>query len=278
MTGPIALDFANASQAKFFFSTDEPVTWQIQVSTPNGTQVVDSRRTASTLHTALVHKLEASTLGLGLNKVNTFTGTLTITDLSGNPTTVPMPSFDTTTLIHDGTQTNTVVGSLGLSNQARTPTSYSAVADIRVDHRELSPPYAAAQDEVVVAQLLKQDANGQDWVIVPSADIVHNAPATDFLLGPAGNQTPYAGGPGRLPGPFLVLNPTPAAGTASVSFTVSNLTAGQKVMFNILAVIPAEPGHDPQNPAFTGANNTGTLITYQMPATRKENRNVESSI
>jgi hypothetical protein len=175
---------------------------------------------------------------------------------------------------------NRVLGSLAFNAQIRTATTYEASIDLRVDKKEMGPPPEPALDEMVIAQVLKQAANGKDWDIVPLADLSRlfddasppNTPlATDFNL--AG--TSYGAGPNLvLPGPFLVVNPTGANGLRTVHFKAKNLSATQKVTFNILAIIKKPAGYVAGTvPNFPGP----TLITYFMPAMAPALRGLEST-
>ena len=273
MLGAIDLDFVNATAAKLHFEADEPVTWTITLSSPGVPTLTENRETADRLHTAVVQRLAPSTVGFG-SPVDVFvqyTGTLVLTDLSGNSSApIPIPMIQTETQLHLGSPDNLIVGSMELTNELRTPSSYSARADFRIDFREQAPPFLPADDRVIVAQLLK--ANGIDWDIVPAADITHNAPASDFVFGSGGMF--YGQTPGLLPGPFMVLNPTDASGLESVDFTVVGLAPGQKIMVNVITIFDAPNNWDPMNPVL----NQTFLGEYQLPATPSLKRRVESTL
>jgi hypothetical protein len=274
LAAPITIDFVNGSLAKFVIRASEPVTWSLTMQTPLGQPHAASRRTFDTLHTALVHGLEPSTVDAthGTNHVNHFTGALVLTDLAGNPSApIALPALDTATMVHfggPGGGIEMVVGDLQLSQPVRTTSTFGAHIDVRIDLREESPAALPAPSRVVIAQLLRQAANGVDWDIVQSPDILFhnapNAPSTSFLWG----GVPYS----ALPGPFLVLAPTGAAGTSSIDFTVATTSATQKVLFNVLTALPVGPGYDPLNPSFFGGNQR----RFQLPATPKAKRNVVS--
>jgi hypothetical protein len=260
--GSLALDFVNARSAKLFFETDEPCTWTLTLAGPGGTTLVEDRLTPDTVHTAVVQRLLPSTTGaLGSEVRNTYAGMLVLTDVAGNSSApIPLPPITTASMIHDGGLSSVVLGDLTLTNEARSATTYAALATVRVDYKELSPPAIPAANHVVLAQVLKQDLNGLDWSIVPAADLVHDAPATELQFG----GKPYGQTPGLLPGPFLIPLPTDAGGAATVDFTVLGLRAGQKVMFNVLAVFPAAANWNPSTPSIPSKFG---LVDYQLPAT-----------
>lgn len=272
LASAITIDFVDASQVKFMFTTNEPATWRIDCSTTNGPVVSASRATFDTIHTAVVQKLQPSTIGFVLNHVNGFTGRLFLTDLKGNTTPAPgiaIPTFSTTTMMNADVHALTVVGQLALTNESRTGAVYSADANVRVDFREESPAPIPAPKEVVIAQLLKKDPasppNAPRWIIVPAADITTTAQATSFTL----NGSPYT----ALPGPFLVLDPTSGSGDATVNFQVANLPSGEHVLFNVIAIAPVPSGYTATAPAFPAP-----LSLYQLPATPEALRAVESSL
>ena len=272
LVGTIELDFVNATAAKLHFESSEPATWTITLSSPGLPTLVEDRETSDRFHTALIQRLAPSTAGFG-SPVDVFvqyTGTLVLTDPSGNSSApIPIPMIQTEGQLQNGTPDHLVVGSLALSNELRTPSSYSATAELRIDFREQAPPSLPARSRVIVAQLLKEDPNGQDWLIVPETDLTHSAPASDFLL--AGS--PYGQTPGFLPGPFLVLAPTDAFGRRSVDFTVTGLNPGQRVMVNVIAVFRAPSGWDPANPSLA----SNQLGEFHLPATPSENRRIVST-
>ena len=69
---------------------------------------------------------------------------------------------------------------------------------------------------------------------------------------------------GRLP-------PTDATGWTTGDFALGGLVPGQRVKLNVIAIEPAPPGYDPQQPVFFEA----ILDDYQLPTTPPENRCVE---
>jgi hypothetical protein len=289
LAGKVEVDFVNASQAKLFFRSNEPATWEIELLNPDNPQRdIQSRLTADTNHTALVHKLEASTIGGQFQHMNTYTGRLWLTDLAGNRSQpfVFGPITTESVIKHDliADTDLVVVGDLQLLNEARTPTSYSADAHVRIDHREGAPLATPADEQVVIAQLLKRMPGSIDWEIIPKTDITHDAPATgmDFVF-----AAPFLyGDQGPLPGPFLIPAPTKVTGSAldgvaAVHFEVANLQSGQEVMFNLITVLPVpEPiidppwTYDPTFPFFLGP----FMTTWQFPATKMKNRRTVSSL
>lgn len=275
LVGPVRLDFANASLAKLHFEADEPVTWEITLTAPNLPTIVEDRLTADRTHTAVVQRLAPSTIGFNspVDVLVQYTGTLVLRDLSNNASPpIPIPLITTESQIHNGAPDNLVVGLLELVNEVRTPTTYAATANLRIDFREQAPPPLPAAGRVIVAQLLKQQDNGLDWDIVPASDITHDAPASDFGFGPIG--LPYGQTPGLLPGPFMVLNLTDLLGLQSVNFSVSQLNPAQKVMFNVLTVFEVPGNWDPMNPVLPP--NQVALDEYQLPATPGDNRRIVS--
>lgn len=278
----IVLDFANATMAKFHFKTNEPARWSISCSTAGGATITDQRQTYDTIHTAIVQRLEPSTSGI---KTNNFTGSLVLTDLQGNTSSVSLPAFDSGSMAHDGTLHEVVIGDMTISNQGRGPTWFKATVDLRVDFKEQGPPAITSPDQIVVGQLLKAKPNpvapnDPDWDIVPFNDIVTmNATLTQSLQ--------LDGTPFDLSGPFLVLPATPpgttSTGLTGLDFTVNNLTANQKVMFNVLMI---ERGSTymvgPGGPEFrvqpTTSPTDDSPNQYAMPSTPPERRRIVSTL
>jgi hypothetical protein len=275
LTGSLVVDFVNASQVKLRFQSSEPAKWSITLQAPNGAVHTDSRSTYDTTHTAVVHKLEPSTIdpvNQLTNYPNVFSGTLTLTDLKGiSSSPISLSNITSGTMVHftpTGQHKLMVVGDITMPVQTHSGTTFTGRVDLRVDFREESPPWTPAPDMLVIGQLLRQNANGMDWDIVTAAsgDITSsdapNYPGMSFSV--AG--TPYA----DLPGPFLILPATNSAGTASLNFTLNNVGASQKVMFNVLTIHFNDPGLNPANPDFTFFKQD----RFQPNATKKLERNV----
>ena len=278
------LDFVNASMAKFCLETDEPCTWALRVNTSSGPDHTAFRNTFDTLHTVVVDQLEPSSLFFPdlptQTQINSFTGEIVLTDLSGNPSTEPVPSFDTDRMINRFPETATIIDHLDITGEVRSGGTYSAHVDVFVVHREESPPYVPAPQEIVVGQVLKQAANGVDWEIVPASDVSSNALANDLLFAcdeaNACNDCRSLEADTLLDGPFQVLDCTDAAGLAGVDFTVTGLAPGQKVKFNVLGAYPA----DACTTCGSADVRTSAVFnrTYTFPAVREENRCIESTL
>jgi hypothetical protein len=276
VAGSLGVDFVSAASAKLFFESSEPASWTINLSAAGAPPVVDDRLTLDTVHTAIVQRLLPSTRGfdLPLDHDIVYSGTLVFTDAAGNSSApIVLPDLTTRSMFHEGGPKFLVAGDLRLENEARTATTYSARATVRVDFKESSPPATQAKAQIAVAQVLKRDPNGLDWILVPVGEITHDAPATDFKFGPS--QQPYGQTPGLLPGPFLIPLPTDAEGETSVDFTVNGLTMGQEVLFNLLTMFPEPAGWDPGDPALPSSQ--GTLGHYQLAATPASLRRIVST-
>ena len=254
------LSFANARQAKFFVETNEPVQLEVQYSTPGAAPHSQVGLTFDTVHTLVLRDLEPSTAGL---KTNTFGGVLSLVDLAGNRTNLPLPTFDAASMFVDGAPQHSVVGELAVES-IDFPAAGTAdvVLRVRVDQKEGGPPAIPLAGRVVVMQIAKRDpATG---VLAISSDTSSALPAS-FAL----NGTPYV----DLAGPFLVSAPTDAAGETTVGFTESGLVPSHEVVCNIVAVIevtnPAT--YDPANPDFVQPK---PMQQYQMPATPPELRRI----
>jgi len=291
LVGAIEFDFASASAAKFFLKANEPVRVSISAQTANAPMHTNQRATFDKTHTAVVQKLEASTFGSvqtppaqSTIHTNSFTGSITLTDMSGNSTVVPLPAFQTLSMEHKtaaGAYQHVVVGDLALSNELRILTlpsgsssAYQARIDARVDFREEAPPFVPAQNQVIIGQLLKEGALAGTWDIIPAADILShtgsNQASLDFLYG----GTSYANDPKGLPGPFLVCDATDANGLTHIEFQVTNLGPTQKVRFNVVNVLQPDANYDPHAPAF---GNNGMPFFF-LPATKIVHRNKTSTL
>ena len=262
LIGDFETSFINATQAKFFFQTNEPVKVDFTYSTVGGDLHTHSILHFDRVHTAVLQNLEPSTSGI---KTNTFQATATLTDLGGNATVWNLPNFDAESMFHGGAPFLTVVGDISFISEVRNGSTLDAVAQVRVDFKEQGPPALQAPNMVVVGQVLIEDTVNGGWIISPN--VTTNLPTSFDLDG-----APYD----ALPGTFLVAKPTLADGIAMLDFSQPNLLPGQQVRLNIIAIMQVEDprAYDPAAPAFSAPT---APIQYQGVKTKPENRAVTTT-
>lgn len=275
VNGSVQLDFVTTKVAKLLFRTNEPTTWKFTLSSSGYTSVVDSRLTADTLHSAVVQALHPSpdpVITPGSSLI-VYTWSLELKDLQGNTTTInnngsPSQPDITADSIFSGNMR--VVGDLFLTGESRVGGTYSATGHVRLDKYEgLATPNPQSA-WVPICQVLKQTPGTEDWELVPAADFVAlGGLNTDFLITFNGVQLSYS--QNVLPGPYLLLPPTSAAGTSVGSFQVLNLQPGQKVLFNVVCALNDQP----TNPSFFATN---AIFRFLFPAVPTALRNVQSSL
>lgn len=304
----VKLHFATTEPARWKITLEGRQSGQTTVVTTASA----SRLSHDVTHTALVHGLEPSTIQTSgiLTRRNVYSGTIELWDLhSASSGPIPLvfrssgssaaTSFDSAPNEPVGGKLPLVVSDLRWASETRSGSSFKGQVEVQVSKREDGPPWPVVQNRVVVAQLLK--ANGADWEVVPIGDVLPfdpTNPIDDRNPAPnydASNPAAHlnfridanAGTPrwyrddatpanSILPGAFLVLLPTDASGRTWCDFEVANLSTGQQVMFNILAIEPLTnmiSPHDPQAPVLK----SGDLVFWQMPATPKQFRNLVST-
>jgi len=254
----LELDFVNARVAKFRWTTDEPATALLTYGLASQPLYALQSREPTTRHTSVLAFDESSAL-----TPNTFVVAARLTDMSGNQVSLPFASFDAGPMLLPLVPRILRAHDPSFVQAARLP---GGVLDARVEvfarWKESSPPYAPAEDVVVIAQVLVEDvANERFTIAAPTTSL-----PTSFVVDPNGVEVYDA-----LPGPFLVLPPTDTGGRTEGDFQLAGLSSGQRVKFNVIAIEPAGAGYDPANPVFEEP----TLADYQMPTTQPADRCIE---
>ncbi len=229
------IEWVTAKNARVTFRTSEPCSSVLVYSTPAGTVQIASDGELERVHNLIATELLPSTNnGLPPTVFHAYTGTLVVTDSSGNPSAL-MLNFTSGEFFPVVLPSPvSVTGALNFTSVTRSSGGVlDVVGDVRLDQKLHGPPALPLQDYVVVANVLV------DGVI--STFTQTPVQPQNFSL----DGTAYT----ALPGPFLITPVTNSTGSANFNFSLSGLAAGQEVTFNIIAAYSTAHLSTPYNPA-----------------------------
>jgi hypothetical protein len=252
--GAPRLLWANTQVAKLTFASDEPTHFTISYQTSVGPAMSLESSEPSTLHTAIIQNLNASASIATFN----YSGQITLQDLQGNTTSLPLPGFRTGGIISEQVVVLSSGGFTSLARQMRGGVLHAS-ASFDVRFKAGGPVAAPAPNRAVVGQVL---VNG-----VVAANVTSSRPTTGFQVG---GENYIAISP-----PFVLSNLSTVEGEGRVvlDFSVGGLQPDDKVMYNVIGVLEADPTtYDPMNPGFLGS----ALLTWSMPDTPAEYRRIET--
>ncbi len=231
----LTIEWVTAKNARVTFRTSEPCTAVLVYSTPAGPVQVASSNGLEKVHNLIATELLPSTNnGLPPTVFHAYTGTLVVTDSSLNPTAVLINFTSGEFFPSVLASPVSVTGALSFTTVTRPAAGVlNVVGSVQLDQKLHGPPALQLQNYVVVANILV------DGVISP------------FTQTPAQPQSYSIDGTAftALPGPFLITPVTNASGVATFNFSVSGLTTGQEVTFNIIAAYSTLHLTTPYNPA-----------------------------
>ncbi len=229
------IEWVTAKNARVTFRTSEPCSSVLTYSTPAGTVQIASDGELEKVHNLIATELLPSTNnGLPPTVFHAYTGTLVVTDSSGNPAPPVMINFTSGEFFPAAfISPVSVTGALNFTSVTRSPGGVlDVVGDVRLDQKLHGPPALPLQNYVVVANILV------DGVI--SAFTQTPAQPQSFSL----DGTPFT----ALPGPFLITPVTGPTGSTTFNFSLSGLSTGQEVRFNIVAAYATAHFSLPYNP------------------------------
>jgi hypothetical protein len=258
--------WTTAKNARLVFTTNEPVKIHSLVysATNVPSQSVTPPADFSKVYSLILPKLQPSTIG---GPTHNYGGTLIVKDDAGNQTSTALPSFSTDPFENDPQPFKAVIGNLQWTSTTPSGGTLVAQGKVRVDQKVGGPPAIGMSAYVVVANVL---VNGQITSFTTTT-----SPTTTFKV----NGVNYT----ALPGPFLITAKTvttPVLGEAAFNFTVTGLSSGDVVRFNIIGVFAARPAYSPNytlaNPDFgLGGSDPVPASTWSLPDTLKGMRAIE---
>lgn len=248
--GSINLQWTTSNSARLTFETDELTTFSLTYD--SGFTPFLPLITHTETEFKWVHDVVLPGFFFGLD----YTGTITLTDLAGLTTTLPLPVAEiepgqilpSTVLVND----LQAVGPL-----AQTGTTTRFQASVNIVRRD---SLGAVADHIVVARVFRDD--------VAAAAV--GGTATSFKV----NGVTYA----AIPEPFVISKAlTDSNGDTTLSFTLQNVGANEKIDLVIEAVGPAfDPdNYDPNDPDMAGAQAGLTPpfpANWNLPNTLARNR------
>lgn len=262
--------FVSARVARINVETDEPCV--ISVTYQDSLGNVSTRTTTlfARTHTLLLDNLQPSTGG---TPWMTYTGGIVARDHAGLASvTSPLPTMPAYNLGLTGSPPppittrnfsdevpKVVASGLAFTSVQRNQATntLTATATVRVEQKLGGPPAIPLNGRHVVARVFKNDVLQTGWSAGGTSS------REDVLLfGPS--ATPYL----RLASPFLVSalsGPPLAAGTTTLTFSLSGLNTGDEVTLNLELIGEEDPA--------SGAP-LSDLSTWNMPSTTAANRAV----
>lgn len=256
--------------ASLVIHTDEPTTAVVSYAANGGTPSTLSSDRFGKQHRIVLPDLLPSN-NAPADPDFTYTGTVSVTDLAGNPSSIPLPDAPglftffgpppiTTRPFVSGADA-VVVNRLRLGPIALSIPSggLASSARITLGRKTGGPPFQAVPGLLAVCRILKDKTQ-----VVASG-----------VAGPTGfsiNGTPYtsANFPGALSGPFVIAPVvTDANGLVTIPFSVSGFQHGELMTFNIEGFGEPTASHTPQNPDIQ------SLDRWSMPDTAANRRFLE---
>jgi cytochrome c553 len=238
------LQWVTARAARLRFETDQPATYTLTATTVDSAnvshQVTVSSDVFSKVHTPVITGLLPSTPYTVPPVDFWYSLTLTVTGRAGTSSQSTTGNlFKSGNFIQsplatggaDDGRHDTIVGSLAWAAPpavTTTTTPFDATANVIVDFKQMGPPAIHAQHRVAIATVL---VNG-----VKRNDFVAKAGSYKFNTIQVTGGTPLHS---SIAGPFLVSDPTDAAGLTHLGFQQPNLVVGtsETVTLNIEAIL-----------------------------------------
>ncbi len=222
------------------------------------------------VHRLVLTDLLPSTAGPTITVVNTYSGTIKVTDLAGLSTTVPipaptnpvfsfLPNFSPPITTRPFTDGEGVMVAGDLRWQTVTVNSgagtLQGTAEIRVDQKLGRPNVNQIQGAVAIFRVLR---NGQPVAFTSSGAQSFSVNGTLY----ATTSPPF---PRALSGPFLVSSLTDVNGLATASFSASGYSPGDTFTLNLEFIAMPTTSHSSANPDVLGVS------AWSMPDNRSFN-------
>lgn len=278
LTGfPQLLD-VQARVAEYELRFDEPVTYTVTYQRAGDPPLVRSRFHSVVEDTITLQELRPSSMGFTFQNVtvpqtpSTYGLSLSITDLGGNTTIVPVAQTvtaeDNLEVQLEDDNNGTIIGALPLAlvvdqlsmNATKNGGTLDATVNVRVAamHEGLNagafPGFLPQENQVVVAQILLDTGSG--FQVVPFAQITSPGAASTYLL---------EGASGPLND--VVVSPlTDTAGDTTVTFSLSGLNPGDVVQYNVVGIFVDFAGSSSSLPDFTRLSS----FAWQLPSTEDD--------
>jgi len=282
---PEVFDHVTGRIAKLFVTFTEPVTYEVRVLRKDASgayapiappQKHSALRTRDTLVAhGLIPGFDSYVL-----RDDRYRLEVTLTDLAGLTNTITLPSAASTMTDYESRKAVVlssnvdplVVESLSVSHA---PGTQSVAVTVNVD--DLSegasalgggPAGSLAGGKTVVLQLLRETAPLSDEFVVVSTGVAPTAPTTfptNLTIGPFTVPAQTYGPPSsKIPGPFLVSDPTDGAGVTTLKFDVSGIGFGTRLRVVVVGVLR-------WNSTFSLYDGP-SIRDWQMPMTENEAR------
>jgi len=267
----LEVEWVTSKNARVTLRTNEPTSLHIEYSTPAGAAQALTEDALQEIHNVILKDLLPSTSGPGIPTAELFhdyTGTVTVTDNSGNQTQVLLPPFTSGSFdVRFGSPPVSVIGDIQWT--ALTPDvpggTLDAAGVFRMDLKVGGPPPVPVATAVAVGNLLVNGVVSSDFTATGTS-----TRAESYRI----RGVPFT----AIPGPFLVTEPTAADGTATFAFQITGLARGDSVMFNPIAIMYVDGDFDPLDPDF--GSNTDNRIpagNWSFADTPTEKRNISTT-